>query len=308
MLPAELTAYYTRARARALRTYEARRNEAYAAIPRLPAIEAEMKQTAFDLGIGLRKASDKAAYRQSVGETLGRLSMERARLLADNGLPIDHLEIPYECRRCGDTGSLPDGTLCPCARARLLQLKYASSGLAQDARFELFRTSVYKNAEQKKRSLRAKELCELYAGELALNGAPGLVLMGETGVGKTYLLDCIGRRAIERGRTVQKYTAYNIVDLMLRSVRERTAAADLAAPELLIIDDLGTEPMIPSITFEALFAVINERGNAGRATAVATNLSRAEILEGYGERIFSRLFSQKAYSVIELRGDDLRIG
>ena len=74
------------------------------------------------------------------------------------------------------------------------------------------------------------------------------------------------------------------------------------------LDDLGTEPMIPSITFEALFAVLNERGNAGRATALATNLGKAEILESYGERIFSRLFSQKGYSVIELRGNDLRIG
>lgn len=308
MLPAELTAYYIGARARALRKHQERRDEAYAAMPRLPQIEAEMKETAFGLGIGLRAVSDKAAYRQSIGEALASLSMERARLLADHGLPIDYLDIPYECSRCEDTGSLPDGTLCPCARARLLQLKYASSGLAEDARFELFRTNVYKNAEQKKRSLRARELCELYAGELALNGAPGLVLMGETGVGKTYLLDCIGRRAIERGRSVEKYTAYNIVDLMLRSVRERTSAVDLTAPELLLIDDLGTEPMIPSITFEALFAVINERGNAGRATAIATNLDRAGILDGYGERIFSRLFSQRGYSVIELKGSDLRVG
>jgi DNA replication protein DnaC len=171
----------------------------------------------------------------------------------------------------------------------------------------LFSTSIYKNAEQKRRSLKAKELCELFAGELALNGLPGLVIMGETGVGKTFLLDCIGRRALERGRSVQKYTAYNIVDMMLRAIRERTAAEDLTAPELLLIDDLGTEPMVPSITFEALFAAVNERGNAGRATVVATNLDRAAILESYGERIFSRLFSQRGYSVIELRGNDLRI-
>ena len=218
------------------------------------------------------------------------------------------LEIAYECPRCADTGSLPDGTLCPCAREKLLARRYASSGLAEDARFELFSTTIYKNVEQRRRSLRAKELCELYAGELALNGAPGLILMGETGVGKTYLLDCIGRRALERGHRVQKYTAYNIIDMMLRAVRERSAAADLLAPELLLIDDLGTEPMIPSITFEALFAAINERGNAGRATAIATNLDRAGILDGYGERIFSRLFSQRGYSVIELKGSDLRVG
>lgn len=308
MLLKELTSYYSVARARALSAYEAKRRETYAAIPRLAEIERERQEEAFNLAIGLRSAEDKAAYRQSVNGTLERLARERARLLADNGLSPDYLEIQYECARCQDTGCLPDGTLCPCARERMLALKYASSGLAKDARFELFSTSIYKNAEQKRRSLKAKELCELYAGELALNGLPGLVIMGETGVGKTFLLDCIGRRALERGRSVQKYTAYNIVDMMLRAIRERTAAEDLTAPELLLIDDLGTEPMIPSITFEALFAAVNERGNAGRATVVATNLDRAAILESYGERIFSRLFSQRGYSVIELRGNDLRIG
>lgn len=308
MLPKELTSYYAAARARALSAYEAKRRETYAAIPRLAEIERERQEKAFSLAINLRSAEDKAACRQSVDDALERLAREYARLLADNGLAPDYLEIPYECARCHDTGCLPDGALCPCARERMLALKYASSGLAKDARFELFSTSIYKNAEQKRRSLRAKELCELYAGELALNSLPGLIIMGETGVGKTFLLDCIGRRALERGHSVQKYTAYNIVDMMLRAIRERTNAEDLCAPELLLIDDLGTEPMIPSITFEALFAAINERGNAGRATVVATNLDRAAVLEGYGERIFSRLFSQRGYSVIELRGSDLRIG
>lgn len=308
MLPRELTSYYSAAHAHALAVYEAKRRTAYEAIPRLAEIEDERREKAFHLAIGLHSAQDKAAYRKSVEDELETFSHEYAKLLADNGLPPDYLEIKYECARCQDTGYLPDGTLCPCARERMLALQYASSGLAAEARFELFRTSIYKNAEQKRRSLRAKELCELYAGELALNSAPGLILMGETGVGKTFLLDCIGRRALERGRSVQKYTAYNIVDMMLSAIRERAAAKDLCAPELLLIDDLGTEPMIPSITFEALFAAINERGNAGRATVVATNLGRAAILENYGERIFSRLFSQKGYSIIELKGNDLRIG
>jgi len=126
-------------------------------------------------------------------------------------------------------------------------------------------------------------------------------------VGKTFLLDCVGRRALERGKSVQKYTAYNIIDMMLRAMRNRSEGVDLTSPELLIIDDLGTEPMIPSVTVEALFAAINERGNAGIATAVATNLTRGEILDIYGERIFSRLFSQRQFSVIELRGQDLRL-
>lgn len=307
MLPRDLTVYYAAARRKAQTGHASRRADAFAAIPRLEQIEHERRDEAFSLGIRLMEAADADEVKRQVKEKLDALEAEQNRLLADNGLPIDYLTIKYECEKCSDTGLLPDGTLCPCAREKLLSRKYASSGLAPDARFELFSTAIYKDQEQRRRSIRAKELCELYAGEFALAGARGLIIMGGTGVGKTFLLDCIGRRALERGKSVQKYTAYNIIDMMLRAMRNRSEGVDLTSPELLIIDDLGTEPMIPSVTVEALFAAINERGNAGIATAVATNLTRGEILDIYGERIFSRLFSQKQFSVIELRGQDLRL-
>lgn len=307
MLPKELTTYYAAAGRRARESYASRRAEAFAAVPRLEQIERERREEAFSLGIRLREADDAGTVRREVAGRLDALEAERMRLLADNGLPPDQLKMKFECAKCSDTGLLPDGTLCPCARQRLLAQRYASSGLAEDARFELFSSSIYKNQEQRRRSLRAKEICEIYAGELALSGAHGLMIMGGTGVGKTFLLDCIGRRALEHGRTVQKYTAYNLIDMTLRAMRERTAGADLVSPDLLMIDDLGTEPMIPSVTAETFFAAINERGNAQAATAFATNLSRGEILDIYGERIFSRLFSQKQFSVIELRGEDLRV-
>lgn len=41
-----------------------------------------------------------------------------------------------------------------------------------------------------------------------------------------------------------------------------------------MIDDLGTEPMVPGITIETLFALINERQFSGKATVIATNLTK----------------------------------
>ena len=79
------------------------------------------------------------------------------------------------------------------------------------------------------------------------------------------------------------------------------------SPELLLLDDLGTEPMIPGVTRETLFAAINERQFAGKATVIATNLTKNELFTQYGERIFSRLFASREYAAITLRGKDLRM-
>ncbi|MDD5917477.1 MAG: ATP-binding protein [bacterium] len=301
---------YKAARTQALREAEARRKAAYAALPRLAAIEEEKNSTAFALGLKLRDAEDPDALRAETAERIAALNAEAERLLADNGIAPEMLKPQFRCKECEDTGFV--GTqrrMCACLRKRLLREEYASSGFAENACFERFDTGIYKDETQRRRSVRAKEICEEYAEQLSFNGARGLLLLGDAGLGKTFLLDCIGQRALARGHSVQKYTAYNLLDRMLRAMRERDGgltAAGLAAPDLLLIDDLGTEPFLQNVTYELLFSAINERQNAGKATAIATNLGKAQILEDYGERLFSRMTSPRLFSVIELKGKSLR--
>ncbi len=307
MLPKRIKEEYDQARAKARGAALERRAAAFAAVPELARLEEERLSLAFGMGPGLRRAPDKEAFRAECFAKRRALLEMQQRLLADNGLPADYLEPRYACARCGDTGVLEDGSLCPCARLKMADAVFASSGLQKNARFELFDETLYRDEEQRRRSVKAKTLCEAYASALAVNGAPGLLLMGETGLGKTFLMDCIGRRAIEHGVAAKKYTAYNMVNAVLRAVREREQSPDFTQSELLLVDDLGAEPMIPGITIETLFSAVNERQAAGKATVIATNLGRAALLEQYGERIFSRLFAQRSFSVIELKGRDLRV-
>ena len=78
-------------------------------------------------------------------------------------------------------------------------------------------------------------------------------------------------------------------------------------PELLIIDDLGTEPVIPNVTVEHFHAVISERAAAGRHMAFATNLNVQELTDFYGERTISRLLAPKNGLARRLTGSDLRM-
>lgn len=56
--------------------------------------------------------------------------------------------------------------------------------------------------------------------------------------------------------------------------------------DLLIIDDLGTEPLYRNVSGEYLYTIINERKITKKHTLISTNLSLDDILNRYGERIF----------------------
>ncbi len=307
MLPQDIKKQYDTSRARAQAEAAQRRNAAYRAVPRLRQIDEEIKQVSFNRGIELLKAENRELVRQQTADRLSGLYAQRAALLNECGMSINDLMPHYACQKCSDTGYLESGELCPCARLKLAGRRYSSSGISEGAGFDKFNESLFKDAEQLKRTRRAAEICAQYAESLEIGGARGLLLMGETGLGKTFLMDSIGREAIRRGYGVKKYTAYNLIDAALRAVRQREAGPELTGTELLLLDDLGTEPMIPGVTIETLFAAINERQFASKATVIATNLTKNEIFNQYGERIFSRLFASREYAALTLKGRDLRM-
>ena len=75
---------------------------------------------------------------------------------------------------------------------------------------------------------------------------------------------------------------------------------------MLMVDDLGSEPLMQNITVEQLFHLINERQRRGLSTVISTNLTLKELRERYTERIASRLNDPKNCEIIILEGRDLR--
>ena len=78
--------------------------------------------------------------------------------------------------------------------------------------------------------------------------------------------------------------------------------------EVLMIDDLGSEPLMQNVTVEQLFNLLNERQNRNLATVISTNLDMAKFRERYTERIASRLRDSRCCKVLNLLGRDIRIG
>lgn len=139
-----------------------------------------------------------------------------------------------------------------------------------------------------------------------------LLFYGDTGVGKTFLTNCIARELLDASHTVIYLTAFHLVDILQNNTFGNDDMDDtdenmfhyILDCDLLIIDDLGTELNNAFITSQ-LFLCINERLLARKSTIISTNLSLDELQNEYSERIFSRLVSN--YEIMLILGDDIRI-
>ncbi len=135
-----------------------------------------------------------------------------------------------------------------------------------------------------------------------------IVFMGATGTGKTYCARLIAHELQQRGFTVTFSSTYNIVKRMKDNLygQDATAPTDFLSSDLLIIDDLGTEPSINNGD-EMLYTIINERYASNKSFIITTNLTTEQILTRYEQRLFGRIFDQTRTKVFTFNGKDLRI-
>ena len=289
--------------------------EVSAKVPRLEEIQNQLRQVGFSISKAFFAKDAKAEIDKLQAESL-RLQGEKERLLGAAGYAPDALAHHYQCPTCKDTGYVGD-RMCTCQRELLKDLqREAIRRLAplDSCTFDSFDTNYYpETAEDNGISPRAKadkiaEACHRYAQRVSLREPANLMLMGQTGLGKTHLSLAIANVAIGRGLSVEYGTAYNILsDLQnenfgrtgnLQYTEERVLHTDL-----LILDDLGTE-YTSAYTVACLYNIINTRILCSRPTVISTNLGFDELAQKYDQRITSRIAG--AYSRLVLVGNDIR--
>ncbi|MDD6931474.1 MAG: ATP-binding protein, partial [Eubacteriales bacterium] len=221
-----------------------------------------------------------------------------------------------KCRDTGYTDDIP-ARFCECFQKALRLRMFEDGTMAGLDRqnFTHFSDELVKacnTPQEAERLLAAKAFCQQYAQEYPRVERPNLLLYGPGGVGKTFLLNCVFARLLERGFSGVRITAYRMHETMrlkhIGAQEEAQGFEELIQTPILVIDDLGTEPMLRNITVEYLFTLLNERCAAGRATLIATNLSPAELKERYGERVASRLLDRSRCVTVRMAGADLRQG
>lgn len=232
-------------------------------------------------------------------EKLNNLKNEQEFLLKNLGLNGTDIKPNYECKLCNDTGFIK-GKTCECLKKEVNKQLFSYSGFTH--KLATFEDSKINNLAYDL----MKKWCESIPSKI------NVLISGHTGTGKTYLTECIASRLMQQNRIVLFTTAFNLNNSLLNyHISFDSKRNDIIEPfltsEVLIIDDLGSEPMLKNVTKEYLYLVISERMQNNLPTIITTNLELGEILATYGERIFSRLVHKKTTLCLNLEGEDLRL-
>jgi DNA replication protein DnaC len=125
-------------------------------------------------------------------------------------------------------------------------------------------------------SIGAAQLATLAGGGWMDAGEP-VVLLGDSGTGKTHLLIGLGLAACEQGRRVRYVTCAQLVNELVEAADERQLSRVVgryARLDLLLLDELGYV-QIDTRGAELLFQIITERDERA-SIAVGTNLPFSE--------------------------------
>lgn len=252
---------------------------------------------------------------------LQELKKEKENLLSANGFKPDYLEVHYRCKDCKDTGYI-DNKKCHCFKKAEIEILYNQSNIREILKrenFDNFNLNCFNNTDidsvtgksPKENMSSVLNICHNFVDNFSKDNRKysNLLFFGKTGVGKTYLTNCIARELLDQSISVIYLSAIGLFDILSSAgfdksdIDARNKSQQITDCDLLIIDDLGTE-LSNSFTNSALFNKINERLLNKKSTIISTNLGLPELMERYSERLTSRL--AKEYTFMKIYGNDLR--
>lgn len=290
------------------------RRKIYSSLPRVAEIDAELSSTAFDIiraSFGKEKSAAEVIRERKAKNA--ELIAEREKLLTSSGYEADATVTKYMCDVCNDTG-YTGGAVCTCLKSlykKLLAEEINSSLTLPDVSFDDFSLEVYPEGRGGKLSPRAQmkevlEFCKSFSEGFG-ESSESLYISGGSGLGKSFIAQCIAREVSGRGFSVVYETAFSALGLLedIKFGRREDSSEIFYSADLLILDDVGAEMATP-FTNAAFYNLINHRLSKGLSTVVISSLTGAEIKKRYGAQTESRL--EGDFIKLEFLGDDIRLG
>ena len=320
---------YDEKRNKAIQEAEKRKKDLMSVNPRLQEIDQELTQNSIQAtkAILISDSKEKASLLASLKKKNTSLIKQKNDFIKNLSKENNYLNPHFECKQCKDTGYVQkDGkmTMCSCLKQRIFDIAYNKSNMGNLERenFSCFNIRIFSDKPDKalyKSDLSPRENMQIIREKVKSfvenfddSEEKNLIFTGNTGVGKTFLTNCIANELLKNGKTVLYQTAPVMFDeINDAKFGKENARFDLYENilnvDLLIIDDLGTEKISDSKITE-LFTIINTRllnqNHKITKTIISTNLNVDELFKTYTTRIGSRLAGN--YRFLRFFGDDLR--
>lgn len=265
-----------------------------------------------ELEFSIAEAEFKKKDPTELKKNYARTKTKMKKLLNTLGINELDFEPKYDCSLCKDTGYI-DGNKCSCLKSKINEKLIELSGLeiTKLNTFDDYDEKIPNDPKHQELLGKIKNLLLDYVNNFPKNTRCNFIIAGPTGVGKTFALECLTSEILKKGYTANFLTAFQLNSQFLKyhtcfDANKQSYLNLLLEPDLLVIDDLGTEPMLNNVTNEYLYLVLSERMLKHKATIISTNLEPNNLLDRYNERIFSRLTDKTKSILIKLDGDDLR--
>lgn len=272
-------------------------------------LERQERMLTFDIG----KQNANGEDTSSLEKDLKLIQEKKQHLLIKNGINPDSLVPNYSCKECEDTG-YKQGSMCNCLAMKMHEKLMKSCGVENQklSTFEEFKNNITTNKEHQIQLDKLKIKFEKIANTFPENHPKFIILSGKTGVGKTFMAECLANRLLERGFMVSFVSAFGMNNILLSyhtcfNDQKQSYLNALIDPDVLVVDDLGTEPILKNVTLEYLYLILSERSRLNKLTLITTNLDMQGILDRYNERIFSRLVNKRESFKTQIDGSDLRL-
>ena len=310
---------------------ENRKKEIYIKQPRLLEIENEINKISINKTRNILLNEMTSELEAEITGHLNKLKKEKEEILKKEKLDLDFFKPKYKCKKCNDTGFINHKNrkteMCNCLRQKLINISYNKSNLSnlQKENFENFDETKFSNkVDEKKYKMNIsprenikniKKASMNFVKNFDNINTRNLFFTGNTGLGKTYMTNCIANELIKQGKVVLYQTAPVLLETIIDNKFTKYKTTDtndfynqVLTADLLIIDDLGTE-FQNNLKLSELFTILNTRAlnlnNKLTRTIISSNLSIEKIFEVYEERIGSRIAG--FYDIYYFFGEDLRL-
>jgi len=296
---------------------DARIKEVYETLPQVKELDASISNLSVEQARKMLSGDPNALDTLKV--KIAALSKKRLALMTQAGFPADYMEPSYDCPDCQDTGYIGNAK-CHCFKQAVIDMLYTQSNLKEILQSENFSHFTYEFYDNRMKDPATGRTALETAKSAAMECLDfvktfdtkhrNLFFYGDTGVGKTFLSNCIAKELIDTAHSVIYLTAFQLFDIFAKNTFSGNNSSEenmyqyIFDCDLLIIDDLGTE-LTNSFTSSQLFLCVQERIARKKSVIISTNLPLEIFVHTYSERTFSRITSN--YTMLKLVGEDIRI-